>query len=389
MPTNFDTNATDLEDVFAPRSWFKLGPALFAWGSGSFGGTGLNSDIPNSSPVQIGSLTNWWNASAGNLNGAAIKTDFTLWTWGDGSTGQLGVNSTINRSSPVQVGTLTDWYQISIGGTVTIGVKTNGTLWSWGGGGGGGTLGLNSTNNRSSPVQVGSLQNWKQVSNGGHVLAVKIDGTLWSWGQNFNGATGLNTSTYLTNRSSPVQVGSLQNWLNVAASGNASWSAAIKTDGTLWTWGKGLNGRLGLNNEIDRSSPVQVGTLTDWKQVGPSYYTCIAVKTNGTLWSWGSNLGGGMGLNNTIFTSSPTQVGTLSNWRQTSTYGGWGGGAPSGAIKTDGTLWIWGAAADGKLGLNNTIYRSSPIQLGSLTNWRAISLTGYGELGILDITDIN
>ena len=86
--------------------------------------------------------------------------------------------------------------------------------------------------------------------------------TLWSWGNNSYGQLGLGDFTH---RSSPVQVGTLTNWSKIAGGGNHS--LAIKTDGTLWTWGYNRFGQLGLGDTTYRSSPVQVGALTNWSQI--------------------------------------------------------------------------------------------------------------------------
>jgi len=68
--------------------------------------------------VQIGALTNWAQAdvSAGGGHTTAIKTDGTFWAWGFNNNGQLGDSTVVNRSSPVQVGALTTWAQASAGG---------------------------------------------------------------------------------------------------------------------------------------------------------------------------------------------------------------------------------------------------------------------------------
>ena len=78
-----------------------------------------------------------------------------------------------------------------------------------------------------------------------------------------------------TNRSSPVQVGALTNWLNVAAS--QYYTAAVKTDGTLWTWGYGSN--LGLGNTTYYSSPKQVGALTTWSRVYARWQATFAISS--------------------------------------------------------------------------------------------------------------
>lgn len=139
----------------------------------------------------------------GRQYSAAIKTDGTLWTWGENSYGQLGDNSTTNRSSPVQTVAGGTWIDVNCGRGHTIAIKTDGTLWAWGLNTNG-QLGDNSITHRSSPVQIiSSGNNWKYVSAGGyHSSAIKTDGTLWTWGRNNKGQLGTND---ITHRSSPVQ----------------------------------------------------------------------------------------------------------------------------------------------------------------------------------------
>ena len=101
---------------------------------------------------------------------------------------------------------------------------------------------------------------------------------------------------------------------------------AIKTDGTLWSWGKNNWGHLGHNNQANYSSPTQIGSDTTWSKVAVSgEFKVKAIKTDGTLWSWGYNNKGQLGLNQPTSThvSSPTQVGSESDWTK---IGGTGGG---------------------------------------------------------------
>jgi alpha-tubulin suppressor-like RCC1 family protein len=355
--------------------------SLWSWGRGTFGELGLNSVVNRSSPVQVGALTNWKQVSASGYlffaiqraQSLAVKTDGTLWSWGSNLSGNLGLGNVLNHSSPVQVGTLNGWTSVSAGANHSHAVKTDGTLWSWGAGGFG-RLGLNSIIYRSSPVQVGALTDWALVSASLlHSLAVKTDGTLWSWGAG-GGRLGLGNVLV---RSSPVQVGTLTGWASVSA--GFRHTLALKTDGTLWSWGDNIVGALGLGNNIYRSSPVQVGSLTNWKSVaagGTGYFWhSLAVKTDGTLWSWGSGFIGALGLNSGVSHSSPVQVGALTGWKSVSA-----GFTSSTSVKTDGTLWNWGLNANGVLGLNDVIPRSSPVQVGSLTDWASVSSNAYHVL---------
>jgi alpha-tubulin suppressor-like RCC1 family protein len=77
-------------------------------------------------------------------------------------------------------------------------------------------------------------------------------------------------------------------------------SLATKTDGTLWSWG-GNNGqgRLGLGDVVQYSSPVQIPGTT-WSSISSGGSFSLAKKTDNTLWSWGTGGGGRLGQNDTI-----------------------------------------------------------------------------------------
>ena len=137
---------------------------------------------------------------------------------------------------------------------------------------------------------------------------------LWTWGDNTNGALGDNTTTP---RSTPVTTfaGGI-NWKQVA--GGGAQASAIKTDGTLWVWGQNLTGQLGDNTTTNRSTPVTTFSGgTNWKQVSSGYKNTAALKTDGTLWTWGQNSYGQIGDN--TGTSRNTPVTTFlggNNWKQ-------------------------------------------------------------------------
>ena len=295
----------------------------------------------------------------------------TLWCWGGNANGELGDNSTTNRSNPIQTITQNiNWSTVSaVDGMVAI--KNDGTLWCWGYNFRG-QLGDNTTTNRSSPVQTVAFgNNWKQVcciSNS--TAAIKTDGTLWIWGNNGGGELADNT---ITTRSSPVQtVAYGNNWKQVFGGSTSFTYTAIKTDGTLWCWGNNQYGQLGDNSSvISRSSPVQtVAFGTNWKTAACAGYHMTAIKTDGTLWAWGRNNNGQLGDNTITDRSSPVQtIAFGNNWKQTSCSTGF-----SAAIKNDGTLWCWGLGTSGQLGDNTATSKSSPVQTSaSGTNWKQVA----------------
>lgn len=362
---------------------------LWGWGHNQYGSLGDNTTTHRSSPVQtVSSGTNWksicFSGTQSGTQFAAIKTDGTLWTWGHNHAGQLGDNTITHRSSPIQtVSTGTNWKQVGCGTDHIAAIKTDGTLWTWGSGSNG-QLGNNASTSRSSPVQtVSGGTNWKQVSCGGLVsAAIKTDGTLWLWGYAFDGQLG-NGSLSPVGFSSPVQtVSTGTNWKQVSCGYN--FVSAIKTDGTLWSWGLNTQGTMGdpgiTASKV--SSPVQtVSGGTNWKQVASGSLHVVAIKTDGTLWTWGYNLNGGLGDNTVIKKSSPIQtVSSGTNWK----LAGAGLNASS-AIKTDGTLWVWGVNSMGGLGDNTTIHRSSPVQtVAGGSNWKFVSGANYFTFAIRD-----
>jgi alpha-tubulin suppressor-like RCC1 family protein len=238
------------------------------------GTSGTNGPVPSSGTISIN-----------NFFGTSLPI-FELYAWGNNSyAGPLGLNDLINRSSPVQVGALINWDKISVGNSHSHSVKTDNTFWSWGSNGAG-EQGVNDLIKRSSPVQVGALTDWAKVAAGGNFCtAIKTDGRLFTWGNNYSGQLGLNNRSPAGTRSSPVQVGSLTDWAQTDCGGSNC--AAIKTSGTLFTWGDNPGGSLGQNNINYRSSPVQVGALTNWAQVSMGSNFCAAVKTNGTALGYG------------------------------------------------------------------------------------------------------
>jgi alpha-tubulin suppressor-like RCC1 family protein len=343
---------------------------LYAWGTNTAGAIGFNDTVNRSSPVQV-SETVYNEVNAGSYNGglihsAAIRTDGTLWTWGSANAGQTGHNDTVARSSPTQVGALTNWAAIEPCFNGFVALKTDGTLWSWGTPVPDGTSGII----KSSPVQIGSDTDWATISGGnGHRGAIKTGGELYLWGNDGYGVLGQNTTN--VHMSSPVQVGALTNWAFLAC-GN-SFNLVVKTDGTLWAWGIGFRGALGKGDEVARSSPVQVGSLTTWSQASASeyQYSSAAIKTDGTLWRWGENNAGQLGDNTIVNKSSPVQIGSDTDWTAIAVADELALG-----VRSPGELYSWGLNADGQLGQNDAIARSSPVQVGSATNWYKINVAG-------------
>ena len=209
-----------------------------------------------------------------------------------------------------------------------------------------------------------NAQCWKNISSGYfQTIAIKSDGTLWTWGQNSYGQLGDGT---IIDRNTPKQIGISINWQSVYA--GYGHTIGIKTDGTLWAWGLNSSGQLGDGTIINKSIPVQIGNDSNWQSISCGYNHTVAIKNDGTIWAWGKNQFGQLGIGSKINKNTPTQIGIDENWKMISA-----GDFHTLAIKTDGTLWAWGFNDNGQLGDNTLIDKLSPINIDNSTDWLLVS----------------
>lgn len=298
--------------------------------------------------ARTAAIGNWQMLKGNGAHFMAVRSDGSLWGWG--RFGNFGNNSFADVTALTQHGVGETWSQVAAGAHLatngfTLGIRTNGTLWATGTNLQG-TLGDGTTLVRHTWVQVGSESNWSRVAAGqSFSLGVRTDGTLWSWGANGVGQLGLGTSgaTLVT---TPTRVGTGTQWTDVAAGyGHA---AAIRSDGTLWTWGNNTSGQLGVGDSLSRTSPVRVGNDSDWVAVACGGHTW-ALKANGSLWAWGSNSEGQLGVGDTAARLVPVRVGAANHWAKIAV-----GRNSSAALTTEGALWAAGESPSGQSGNGET-----------------------------------
>ncbi|WP_129721376.1 RCC1 domain-containing protein [Xylanivirga thermophila] len=222
---------------------------------------------------------------------------------------------------------------------------------------------------------IGFLTDVVQIDTGEyHSMALKSDGTVWSWGRNSSGQLGDGGTT---NRSTPVQVKGLADIVQISAGG--SHSMALKSDGTVWTWGQNNHGVLGDGGTTNRSTPVQVKGLADIVQISAGGSHSMALKSDGTVWTWGENYGQ-IGDGTTEERHTPVQVvykpniSLLTDIVQISA-----GHSHSMALKSDGTVWAWGC---GMVGDGSIYGQYSPVQVNDLTDVVQISAGDYHSVAL-------
>lgn len=159
---------------------------------------------------------------------------------------------------------------------------------------------------------------------------------------------------------------------------------AIRDDGTLWTWGySNGTGYLGALVTGGRISPVQVGSFSDWTLASPGNSHGVGLRSNGSLWAWGANTYGQVGDSTTSPRTSPVQVGSGMTWTDASA-----GYNHSAAVASDGTLWTWGYNLNGQLGLGDTAQRTFPTRVGSATHWRRVVCGSYFTVALTQTGEI-
>ncbi len=267
--SQFDTDG-DWQSISQKASVLALkeNGTLWAWGNNFFGQMGNGQagfDNYINDPAMIGTDTDWAYVCAGNVSSFALKTDGSLWGWGNNSIGQLGIGSNVNMLVPTKIGEAS-YITVTSGYYNTFAIRNDGTLWAWGYNNIG-QLGTGDLISRSVPTQIGLDSDWVSVKAGyNHVVALKSNGTIWAWGSNNNGQLGDGTNI---NKMSPIQVPIGSGWTKIAASGITfaviggqiynSTSLAIKSDGTLWGWGKlGSGHPATAGTYLFTTSPVQL-----------------------------------------------------------------------------------------------------------------------------------
>jgi alpha-tubulin suppressor-like RCC1 family protein len=358
--------------VQADGSVYTFGHAA----SGQLGNNTTTDANAPGSPVAVGVKTPMMVGGA--QHGGAIRSSGVLETNGYDGDGELGIgtaDSTVFKySQPQTVASTLPWTYMAAGGTHTLGVKSNGTLWAWGGNTVG-EVGSGNTTRHSSPVQIGTDTKWTKVfaALGSSSFGIKADGTLWAWGYNGTGNLGDGT---LTNRNAPTPIGASLNEYWVAVAPGYDHTLGLTADGKLWAWGNNANGQLGDNSaESQISSPKQIGTLNDWLAIAAGFEDSTGILGDGSLLAWGYNQDDEVGDGTQTTRTGPTTIGYGAIQTCRTYYS-------SLAMAVDGTLLGWGFNAWGELGDSSFSSVSTPTanpNQDSLQNLHTVACGGLSS----------
>jgi alpha-tubulin suppressor-like RCC1 family protein len=231
-------------------------------------------------------------------------------------------------------------------------------MWAWGRNDYG-QLGDGTTiSPRTQPAQVGSYDDWDQVASGFlHSAGIRQDGSLWAWGQNEYGNLGT-TGPFLSGTQISVATTDTS-WVLVSV--GARHTLALNDDGTLWAFGSNTRGELGDGDRILSRRPLQLQSSADWVLAGIGSEHNLAVKTDGSLWTWGLNDYGQLGMGTVGNKNTPIHI--SDGWSGIS-----GGGSFSLGAKTDGSLWAWGENLQGQCGTSGGS-QAAPFRIGQESTW--------------------
>lgn len=334
-----------------------------------------NNNGSNTAPQQVGNQNDWLMVNCSHTaNTLLLKNDSTLWVFGNNQFGELGTGNQQNIIEiPVMVEPNQKWISIFSGNYVSYTINKFGQLFSTGRNASGE---FGNGINRNKPHQVLSAEPFVAISTAsatfnGHTLAIDALGDLYSWGQNNDGQLGIGSNH--THQLTPTLVESEIPWKSIGS--GFQFSAGVKQDSSLWSWGRNGQGQLGLAQGIfSRNLPTRIGSENTWKEVVCGGEFALAIQYNGTLWAWGANTQGQLGIGSTGNQFTPVQVGSDTTWIKLSS-----NHQHTLALKADSTLWSWGNNQHGRLGRFGST--NTPQQVGE-DKWIAIAAGGLHSLGI-------
>ncbi|MDR0974442.1 MAG: hypothetical protein LBL80_01985 [Ruminococcus sp.] len=329
-PKRFDNT---LSGKFSQSAFVTPTGKLYTWGMNEFGSTGVGDDAPVRQPTEI--MSGIKSVSMGWSHSLALKFDGTLFGFGENRFGGLGPDAAEECYSPVPI--MHGVAFIDCGGRMhSYAIRFDGSLCNIRTLKSGGEIIMSDT----VSVSAGML----------HSLAVKSDGTLWAWGENRFGQLGDGSRQ---TRKTPVFI---MNDVLFAAAGTYH-SIAVKSDRTLWTWGlipDIENESASFSSETVMTRPVMF--MSDVKSAAAGELHSLAVKTDGSLWAWGKNFHGQLGDGTDVNRKFPVKI--MDGAEDTAA-----GVRYSLCKKTDGKLYAWGLNESYQLGDKTDINRQTPVQI--------------------------
>lgn len=338
-------------------------PVLFGQDSGAL--VDRDSAVIPDTPVTSGPQPG--TAVIAGQDHACVLESGQLSCWGANDQGQLGIGDTKDRNAAVAVAADRRFAEVCGGRVHTCALEVGtGAVLCWGDGSQG-QLGQSLTGT-TSPQRVPLPLPATSIACGyDHACAVLGDGTLSCWGRNSENQLGRGAGTPF--ESAPERVtGGIVDWVRVGASDGHT--AGIRSDGSLWCWGRNESGECGLGAgaPVQIFVPTHVGTDVDWVRVVLGQNATCGLRSDDSLWCWGSNDFGDLGFPPPTGSTVPHRVDGPGSYFALAVETFHGGG-----IQRDGSLWTWGRNVEGQLGTGDNADRTKPTAVGGSQRWIGIA----------------
>ena len=343
---------------------------FFTFGFNDYGQLGDGTTTNRNIPTQIsGNFNDIIAVSCGDYHTAILKSDGTVYTVGRNDYGQLGDGTTTDRNTLTEItdSNATNIIAVSCGRYHTAILKSDGSVYTFGWNFYG-ALGNGTTTNRNTPTKIQGHEDVIAVSCGGyHTAIVKSDGTVYTFGFNDNGQLGNGTTT---DRNTPTEITDSNATNIIAVSCGGRHTAILKSDGTVYTFGYNSNGQLGDGTTTNKTTPTEIsGNHNDVIAISCGYDHTAIVKSDGTVYTFGRNHYGQLGLGDTTQKTTPTQIQGHEDVIAVSC-----GYSHTAILKSDGTVYTFGFNDNGQLGDGTTTNKNIPIKIsGNATSIQEVS----------------
>lgn len=331
---------------------------VFTWGKGTQGQLGHGDQRSRATPAPVPSLGGITLVAAGAAHSLARSADGHIYAWGANGSGQLGDGSHATRYRPIVVPLVADVVMIAAGRAHSLALTDGGRVFAWGANDDG-QLGLGLIPAASVPTVIAMLVDVVAIAAGdSHSLAVTRAGEIYAWGHNAHGQLGDGSRV---SRFTPVR---LALGPVVAVAAGRSHSLALLASGDVYSWGRGSAGQLGTGSLRVAATP---GLIDGLKAIAieTGAHFSAAIRHDRMLVTWGANRRGQLGDGTTVDRPRPVEVRDLTGISALSL-----GQAHGIAVASNGSVWAWGDARFGRLGLPSATSQPTPATaMTGLTGW--------------------
>ncbi|XP_059624482.1 ultraviolet-B receptor UVR8 isoform X2 [Cornus florida] len=289
----------------------------YSWGWGDFGrlGHGNSSDLFTPQPIKALQGLRIKQIACGDSHCLAVTMEGEVQSWGRNQNGQLGLGTTEDSLVPQRIAAFqgVSVKMVAAGAEHTAAVTEDGELYGWGWGRYG-NLGLGDRNDRLIPQKVSGVNGETMVlvaCGWRHTISVSSSGGLYTYGWSKYGQLGHGD---FVDHLIPHKLESLHESFISQISGGWRHTMALTSDGKLYGWGWNKFGQVGIGDNVDHSSPVQVKFPDDQKvvQISCGWRHTLAVSERNNVFSWGRGTNGQLGNGESVDRNIPQIIEPLS-----------------------------------------------------------------------------